>query len=150
MPLCTPLGGMEIKLHQFFTMALEDQWPASCLQHLSPGKRAPSAHSAAGWVGPRAHLDMLGNRKTPSPFGNLTMIPCSSSPQHRHYITYAIPVFRQKRSQRIGRMDKNCVTPVYDTWRQKTSYVYNHFTPLFLYIMFKTCVFWTFIIVLLF
>jgi hypothetical protein len=44
------------------------EWSASCPGHFIPRERAPGTHWIGGWVGPRAGLDMVVRRKSPSPY----------------------------------------------------------------------------------
>jgi hypothetical protein len=50
------------------TSALDGgEWSASHPGHLTPRETAPDTHWVGDWVGPRASLDMVLKRKTPSP-----------------------------------------------------------------------------------
>jgi hypothetical protein len=50
------------------TLALEGgEWSASRPSRFTPRERAPGTHWMGGWVGPRAVLDALVNRKIPTP-----------------------------------------------------------------------------------
>jgi hypothetical protein len=63
------------------TLALDgSEWSASCPACFTPRKRAPVTHWIGGWVGPKAILDTVVKRKIPSPAGNWTLEPQSSSP----------------------------------------------------------------------
>jgi hypothetical protein len=43
------------------------EWSASRIGHFTPSERAPGTHWIGGWVGPRAILDTVVKRKSPSP-----------------------------------------------------------------------------------
>jgi len=59
-------GGVEILLHAWLTLALDGhEWSVSCPSCFTPRERAPSTHLIGGWVGPRASLNMVANRKNP-------------------------------------------------------------------------------------
>jgi hypothetical protein len=52
----------------FFTSALNGgEWSASRPGSFNPRERAPGTHWIGGWVGPRAGLDAVVERKIPSP-----------------------------------------------------------------------------------
>jgi hypothetical protein len=49
------------------TLTLEGvEWSASQPGHFTPRERAPGIHWIGGWVGPRAILDVVVKRKTPT------------------------------------------------------------------------------------
>jgi hypothetical protein len=55
--------GMEVKLHMFLNSALDgDKWSDLRVDRFTLG-----SHWIGGWVGPRAGLDAVANRKIPSP-----------------------------------------------------------------------------------
>jgi hypothetical protein len=56
------------------------EWSVSRPSRFTPRERAPGTHWVRGWVGPRAVLDTVVNRKIPSPDGNRTLEPRSSNP----------------------------------------------------------------------
>jgi hypothetical protein len=57
-------GGVDVYIHIFLTSALAGgEWSASHPGRFIPGKRAPGTHWIGGWVGPRAGLDDVENRK---------------------------------------------------------------------------------------
>jgi hypothetical protein len=50
------------------TLALDgSEWSASCPGRLTSRERAPGTHWIGSWVGPTAVLDVVVNRKIPSP-----------------------------------------------------------------------------------
>jgi hypothetical protein len=58
---------MEVYLHAFLTLALHgSEWPASCPDCFTPDERAPAVYLIGRWVGPRAGLDVLVEKKIPS------------------------------------------------------------------------------------
>jgi hypothetical protein len=60
--------------HAFLTLALDgDEWSASHPEHFTPKERAPSTHWIGGWVGPRAGMDIVVNRKIPALARNYTL-----------------------------------------------------------------------------
>jgi hypothetical protein len=60
--------GMEVQLHAFLTSALDEgEWSASRPGRFTPRERALGTHWIGGWLGPRAVLDAVVNRKIPSP-----------------------------------------------------------------------------------
>jgi hypothetical protein len=62
------------------TSALDGgEWSSSRPGHFTPRERAPGTNWIGGWVGPGAVLDVV-KRKIPSPGGNRTLEPRSSSP----------------------------------------------------------------------
>jgi hypothetical protein len=64
------------------TSALDGgEWSASRPGRFTPTERAPGTHWIEGWVGSRAVLEAVAKRKIPSPAGNRTLEPRSSSPQ---------------------------------------------------------------------
>jgi hypothetical protein len=69
-------GGMEIQLHTFLTLALDEgNWSASCHSHCTMGERACSTHWIGDWVGPRVGLDTVTKRnKYPAPTENQTLV----------------------------------------------------------------------------
>jgi hypothetical protein len=56
---------METQLHAFLTSALDGgEWSATQPVRFTPGERAPpGTHWTGGWVGPRAGLDTVEERK---------------------------------------------------------------------------------------
>jgi prepilin signal peptidase PulO-like enzyme (type II secretory pathway) len=54
------------------------EWSASRHGRFTPRERVPGTHWIGGWVGPRAFLNAVVNRKIPSP--HRTLEPRSSSP----------------------------------------------------------------------
>jgi hypothetical protein len=57
-----------LQLHPLSNSALDGgAWSASRAGRFSPGYRATRVHYIGGWVGPRAGLDILGNREIPYP-----------------------------------------------------------------------------------
>jgi hypothetical protein len=57
-------GGVDISVRIFFTSALGGgEWSASCPCRFTPGERAHGTHWTGGWVGPRAGLDDMEERK---------------------------------------------------------------------------------------
>jgi hypothetical protein len=59
--------GVEIYLHAFLTSALDGgEWSASRPGRFTSRERAPGTHWIGGWVGLRAVLDAVMNRKIPS------------------------------------------------------------------------------------
>jgi hypothetical protein len=60
--------GVEVKLHAFFTSALDGGgWSALRPGLFTPGERVPCTQTAVGRVDPRADLDAVEKRKIPSP-----------------------------------------------------------------------------------
>jgi hypothetical protein len=59
-------GGADI-LNSLTSALYEGEWSASRLGRFTPKERAPGIHWIGGWVGPRAVLDAVVNRKIPSP-----------------------------------------------------------------------------------
>jgi hypothetical protein len=60
-------GGVDVEIHVFLTSALaEGEWSASRFSRFIPGERASGAHSIGGWVGLRAGLDDMEERKNSS------------------------------------------------------------------------------------
>jgi hypothetical protein len=57
-------GGVDVYIHIFLTSALAGgESSASCPGPFSPVETAPGTHWIGGWVGPRAGLDDVENRK---------------------------------------------------------------------------------------
>jgi hypothetical protein len=57
-------GRVDLSIHFFLTSALAGgEWSASRPCRFTPGERAPGIHWIGGWVGPRAGLDDVKNRK---------------------------------------------------------------------------------------
>jgi hypothetical protein len=55
---------MDVYIRVFFTSTLvEGEWSILRLGLFTPWERAPGDHSIEGWVGPRAGLDDVKNRK---------------------------------------------------------------------------------------
>jgi hypothetical protein len=54
--------GVDVYIHIFFTSALAGA-SASRPCRFTPGERTPGTHWIGGWVGPRAGLDDVENRK---------------------------------------------------------------------------------------
>jgi len=50
------------------------EWSSSRPSRFTPGERVPGTRRVGGWVGPRAGLDAVVKRKTPSPAGNRTPV----------------------------------------------------------------------------
>jgi hypothetical protein len=68
-------GEVAVKIHVFLTLVLDGgNWSASSPGRFTPGERAAGTHRKGGWVGPRARLDAVANRKDPfsAPAGNRT------------------------------------------------------------------------------
>jgi hypothetical protein len=60
--------GVEVQLTHSLTSALDGgEWSASRPGRFTPRERAPDTHWIGGWVGPRAVLDAVVNRKIPNP-----------------------------------------------------------------------------------
>jgi hypothetical protein len=60
--------GVEVQLHAFLTSALDGgEWSASRSGRFTPREGTPGTHWIEGWVSPRAVLDAVVKRKTPSP-----------------------------------------------------------------------------------
>jgi hypothetical protein len=60
--------GVEVQLHAFLTSALQGgKWSASRPGRFTSREIAAGIHWIGGWVGPRAGLDAVVNRKIPSP-----------------------------------------------------------------------------------
>jgi hypothetical protein len=53
--------------HSLTSAPDEGEWSASRPGRFTPRERAPGIHWIGGWVGPRAVLDAVVKRKTPSP-----------------------------------------------------------------------------------
>jgi hypothetical protein len=61
-------GGMMIQLHVFLTSELDgSECSASRPSRFTSKERTDGTHYIRGWVGPRASLDAVANRKIPSP-----------------------------------------------------------------------------------
>jgi hypothetical protein len=59
--------GVEVQRHTFLASALgRDEWSASRPVHFTSRERAPGMQWIGRWVGPRAGLDAVVNRKIPS------------------------------------------------------------------------------------
>jgi hypothetical protein len=57
-------GGVDVQIHIFFPSALAGgEWSASRPYRFTPGEKATGTHWIEGWVGPRAGLDNVVNRK---------------------------------------------------------------------------------------
>jgi hypothetical protein len=57
-------GGVDVYIHIFLTSALVGgEWSASRPDRFIPGERAPDTHWIGGWMGPRAGLDAVVERK---------------------------------------------------------------------------------------
>jgi hypothetical protein len=57
-------GGVDVYIRICLTSALiVGEWSASRLGRFTPGERAPGTHWTGGWVGPRAGLNDVRNRK---------------------------------------------------------------------------------------
>jgi hypothetical protein len=57
-------GGEDVYIHIFLTSALVgDEWSASRPDRFTPGERAPGTQWIGGWMGPRADMDDVENRK---------------------------------------------------------------------------------------
>jgi hypothetical protein len=55
---------MNVQTHIFFTWSLVGgEWSASRPGHFNPGEGALGTHWKGAWVGPRAFLDDVNNRK---------------------------------------------------------------------------------------
>jgi hypothetical protein len=56
--------GVDVKIRVFLTSALVGgEWSASCFGSFTPGERASGTHWMGGWLGPRASLDDVKERK---------------------------------------------------------------------------------------
>jgi hypothetical protein len=65
--------GVEVQLHAFLTSALDGgECSTSCLGRFTPRERALGTHWIGGWVGPRAGLDAVAEKKKPAPASNQT------------------------------------------------------------------------------
>jgi hypothetical protein len=70
-------------MHSLISALCGGEWSASRPGRLTPKERPPphpGTHWKGGWVGSRAVLDAVVKRKSPSPAGNRTLEPRSSSP----------------------------------------------------------------------
>jgi hypothetical protein len=66
------LGEWRYSFIHSLTLALDGgEWSASCPGHFTPRERAPGIHWIGGWVGPRTILDVVVERKIPSPHWKL-------------------------------------------------------------------------------
>jgi hypothetical protein len=74
-------GGVEVKLPSFLTSAPGSEWLAS--------RHDCGVHCIGGWVGPKAGLNVLENRKTFCPYRDSTAGP--SSQERNCYTGYATP-----------------------------------------------------------
>jgi hypothetical protein len=85
------LGEWRCSSTHSLTSALDGGWVASfALQLLYPRERAPGTHCIGGWVGPRAILDMVVKRKTPSPCQESNHRTPIIQPVAQHYTNWAI------------------------------------------------------------
>jgi hypothetical protein len=68
------MGESECKASSFLTSALDgDEWSASRPGRFTPGGIALGTHWIGSWVGPRAGLDAVENRRNLSLAGNRTL-----------------------------------------------------------------------------
>jgi len=51
------IGGVDVYLHMFLTLALDGGETVSHPGHCTPGIKTPGTHWIGGWVDPRASLD---------------------------------------------------------------------------------------------
>jgi hypothetical protein len=80
--------GVDVQMHIFLTLALVGgEWSASHPCHFTPKEKAPNTHWIRGWVGPRASLDAVEQKKFLTLLGPLVIQPVAS-----HYANYAIPL----------------------------------------------------------
>jgi hypothetical protein len=66
------------------------EWSASRTGHFTPRERAPGTPWIGGWVGPRAVLDTVVNRKTPGPHWESNSRTPIIQPVAQHYTDWAI------------------------------------------------------------
>jgi hypothetical protein len=60
--------GVEVEIHTFFEVGTRwGEWSASRPGCFTPGERTLGAHWIGGWMSPRAGLDAVTRRETPSP-----------------------------------------------------------------------------------
>jgi len=75
------VGGVEVQLHTFFTLALDGgECPASHPSHFIAGERAHSTRWIEVWVCPRASGH--GDEKSPCPFQESVYVLCENSRLH--------------------------------------------------------------------
>jgi hypothetical protein len=85
------LGEWRYSSAHSLTSALDGgEWSASRLGRFIPRKRAPGTHWIGGWVGPRAVLDAVVNRKIPSPSRKSNPRTPIVQPVAQHYTDWAI------------------------------------------------------------
>jgi hypothetical protein len=66
--------GVEVKRHEFLTSALKgDEWSALHPGRLIAWEIAPGTHEIRGWMGPRAGLDAMDERKNPMKNAYITL-----------------------------------------------------------------------------
>jgi hypothetical protein len=83
-------GGVNIWIHIFLTSALAgDEWSASRSGRFALGEKAHDTHWIRGWVGPRAGLDDVENRKFLYEDSNSDLSVVQ--PVASRYTDYAIP-----------------------------------------------------------
>jgi hypothetical protein len=79
-----------VLLHAFLIWAPNGNWSASCLGQFMPGNRATSTHCKVDWLGPRAVMEAVCERKNSTSAGKWVSMCLSPSPQHHHYFCWAI------------------------------------------------------------
>jgi hypothetical protein len=83
--------GVEAYIHAFLFLEFDGgELLASCPGRFTAGERAPGIRLIGGWVGPRAGLNAVAKRESPS-VPLLRIKPTSSSSQARHYTIPFIP-----------------------------------------------------------
>jgi hypothetical protein len=94
-------GGMEIWFHILTSALNGGGWSASRPCRFTLGERTPGTHWIRGWVDPRAGLDAVAKRKTPSPRRK-------SNPDHPHRPACSLVAIQTELSPLIQKKDRWC------------------------------------------
>jgi hypothetical protein len=63
-------GGVEVELHAFLALVLDDAWSTSRLRRFTLKETAPGAQGIRGWMGPRAGPDAMARKRILAPVEN--------------------------------------------------------------------------------
>jgi hypothetical protein len=91
-----------ISTHSLSSALDEGDWSASRPGRLIPKERAPGTHWIGGWVGPRAVLDAVVERKIPSPRRESNPRTPIVHPVAQRCIYWAITALNSKRYKAIS------------------------------------------------
>jgi hypothetical protein len=86
-----------ISTHSLISALHGGEWSASCLGRFNPRESAPNTHWIGGWVGRRAVLDAVVEKKILSPRRESNLRTTIVQPVAQHYTDWAITALSRKK-----------------------------------------------------